>query len=333
VGNRVIRNPLVGIASYLWSSLNFYIRIVYKLGLLPKQHLGVRTISVGNIQAGGSGKTPIVMDIVRRALGHRLRPLVLSRGYGGQWERSGGVLIGLEKSFSPRECGDEPYLIKSSYPDVVVGVCGDRLKSFKLAEAERKKCNLPPFDLVILDDGLQQFSILRDRNISTYTGISPYQTVYRDYASTLLDVDAWVNTRSASRRPMRCGQFFSTKRKLKPWGLSLGSHKAVILVAGIGDPETFASDVRELGFQVHEHYFYPDHFDYPESELHRHLERARALDLKIGTTRKDFVKWDIPENDKARVIVFDLELEFVSLDGRGQSKSQEEEWERFLFQK
>ncbi len=80
----------VWILSILWSSASELINLLLKVGVLKGVSLGCRVMSVGNIQAGGSGKTPLVIQIAKEAVAKGLKVCILSRGYKSEWERTGG---------------------------------------------------------------------------------------------------------------------------------------------------------------------------------------------------------------------------------------------------
>jgi tetraacyldisaccharide 4'-kinase len=82
--------------SLVWSILTAISRALYALGLRKSVKLPVRVIAVGNFEVGGTGKTPIVAQIAREAIARGQHPVILTRGYGGRWEKTGGVLEPLQ---------------------------------------------------------------------------------------------------------------------------------------------------------------------------------------------------------------------------------------------
>ncbi|MFO8112483.1 MAG: tetraacyldisaccharide 4'-kinase [Desulfosalsimonadaceae bacterium] len=128
----------------------------YDKGLLAGKELPCRIISIGNIVAGGTGKTPmtIYLATMLRQMGHRV--VILSRGYGGRAEKTGIVVSdGYEILCEPEVAGDEPFMMASKSRGVPVLVGGDRYKSGMRAISE-----FDP-DTILLDDGFQHRRLRR----------------------------------------------------------------------------------------------------------------------------------------------------------------------------
>ncbi len=132
----------------------------YANGLLKRNKLDVPVISIGNVTVGGTGKTPITIDLTSRLAAHGLRVGVLSRGYGRRSQEETVVVCdGAGKFAAPIDAGDEPLLIARSNPNAVVITGKNRAKNGKLA-IEKFGC-----DVLILDDGFQHFKLKRDIDI------------------------------------------------------------------------------------------------------------------------------------------------------------------------
>ena len=133
--------------------------VAYERGLLKTYRLSAPVISVGNLTVGGTGKTPCVAFIARtlRDAGHRVA--ILSRGY--KRETRGRVEVSTEKEIlcSPRESGDEPYLLAQSCPGVRVVVDEDRYAAGQWLEGQS------PISVFLLDDAFQHLRLARDLNL------------------------------------------------------------------------------------------------------------------------------------------------------------------------
>ena len=121
-------------------------------------------ISIGNITAGGTGKTPMTMHIARRFVTEGSKVVILSRGYKGESKGIGLVSNGAEVLMSAKEAGDEPYMMAeklkgpgNSGVPVIVGA--DRYKAGLFAIEKFSP------DLILLDDGFQHIALARDKNI------------------------------------------------------------------------------------------------------------------------------------------------------------------------
>ncbi len=134
--------------------------LLYRSGILKTHRLPRPVISIGNITVGGTGKTPVTAYIARFLLAQGYRVAVLSRGYGGSLEGQTCVVSdGATIMLSARECGDEPYLLASTVPGLMVVIGTDRYAAGQLAMQQ-----LSP-DIFLLDDGFQHLRLHRDLNI------------------------------------------------------------------------------------------------------------------------------------------------------------------------
>ncbi|MBI5681795.1 MAG: tetraacyldisaccharide 4'-kinase [Deltaproteobacteria bacterium] len=124
----------------------------YTTGTFKTRQLPYPVISVGNITVGGSGKTPMTIYLARRLTEKGKKVTVISRGYKGKNKGVGIVSDGQNIFMNPEEAGDEPFLIASKVKDCPVIIGKDRYKAGLLAVKRFKP------DLIILDDGFQQFS-------------------------------------------------------------------------------------------------------------------------------------------------------------------------------
>src|SRR5262249_46181792 len=150
--------PVMWAASSIWSSASWLARSAAHRGLLRSKKLDSRVISVGNLQVGGSGKTPIVGQLAREAAERKLSVCILSRGYRGGWEKSGGLIEPGLPPVDPVAAGDEPALLQMLAPEAWIGVGADRIKQFERARKHFGR----GFDLVLLDDGFQHWKIKKD---------------------------------------------------------------------------------------------------------------------------------------------------------------------------
>lgn len=133
-------------------------RLLFRIGMLKVTRIGIPVIVVGNVIAGGSGKTPVVMAIVRHLQSRGLRVGVVSRGYGRVTTDCREVLIGAD----PREVGDEPALIRR-VTGAPVFVATRRVEA---AQALRDRH--PDIQVIVSDDGLQHLALGRDIEICVF---------------------------------------------------------------------------------------------------------------------------------------------------------------------
>ena len=258
-------------------------RILYRFGILRGERLAVPVVVVGNITAGGSGKTPLVIWLVDE-LGRRGRkPGVVSRGYGGGVAGVHKVSLG----DTPEAVGDEPLLIahRAGCPGVVGR---DRVAAGRALLAEHPDC-----DVILCDDGLQHNRLVRDVEIAVvdrrglWNGWPLPAGPLREPIARLDSVDAvvangWTGD-AAFRMTLVGGEF----RRLGEVSRGATPHDLAGLrlhaVAGIGEPQRFFDHLAALGLAFTAHAF-PDHHAYTAADL--------AFDGDaILATEKDAVKF------------------------------------------
>ncbi len=242
-------------------------RQLYKLKIKSSFSVDVPVIIIGNIVAGGSGKTPLLISLCEYARNNGLSPGVVSRGYGGSF--SG--LKQLDSSDKPALVGDEPLMIhqKAKVP-VVVG--SDRVAAIKHL-LENNQCNV-----IFSDDGLQHYRMKRDFEIAVVDASRRFGNGFclpagplREPVSRLKDVDMVVYnaTGSLETEPHSYSLQFSMVLPLEGGearSLSDFENKVVHAVAGIGHPMRFFKQLREMGVNVVEHAF-SDHHQYKENDF------------------------------------------------------------------
>lgn len=290
-------------------------RLAYRCGLFSSRRLPVPVVVVGNITAGGAGKTPVTLYLAKALRQMGRHPGIVSRGYGGSFE---GVREVRGDDLASR-VGDEPLLLKrrSGCP-VFVG--RDRAAAAEALLAAHAEC-----DLILCDDGLQHYGLQRDVEIAVLdrrgvmNGLPLPAGPLREPLSRLDSVDAIVlNGLAASPWP-GCPEFVMTLAGTEFIRLGKPDLKADVpalqgfrlhALAGIGEPARFFDQLRGMGLQFIAHAF-PDHHAYAADDL-------RIDGDAILTTEKDAVKlaslelplpvWVLPvdaviDPDLARLVV------------------------------
>lgn len=268
------------VASQFWSIGSAVARRMGERVTLP-----ARVISIGNIQAGGSGKTPLVAYTANQAIERGMNVCILCRGYGGAWESVGGFIAPHSHPMNGQICGDEPALLHDLIPGAWIGVGADRESSF----FEIQKSAGKNMDLVILDDGFQNYKIKKDLEIVALTSFTRFQRVFRDFESALQVADLVVWTKG-EREP---------DARSRPWvraHLELASAEFErtaewVLVSGVAESGQVKLDAERAGYRIRNHIRFPDHARYGEKLVCSILEDALAQKCKILITGKDWVKW------------------------------------------
>lgn len=252
----------------------------FEQGKLPSVRLPVPVVVVGNITAGGTGKTPLTMALVEQLVSRGWTPGVVSRGYGGRQREP----VLLDDAPDPALYGDEPCLIRSLGIPVAVG--RDRPAAAQLLIAAG--C-----DVVLADDGLQHYRLVRDVEICVIDGRRRFGNgrllpagPLREPLSRLQEVDFrvcnGVPQAGEFGMQLRGGEMVNLgDGERRP--LSAFAGRSVHAVAAIGHPQRFFDSLRAAGLSVTGHPF-PDHHAFAPGEL-RFDDAAPVL-----MTDKDAVK-------------------------------------------
>jgi tetraacyldisaccharide 4'-kinase len=279
---------------------------------------------VGNIQAGGAGKTPLVAAIAREAAERGITACILCRGYGGEWERSGGVLHPGTPAPEARICGDEAALLHDLAPLAVIGVGADRVAQWERTVSAVRARGLE-IGLVILDDGFQHWKIKKDVEVVALTSFGPGEVAFRDSRRALEKADLLVWTKGERRPPMPEAKPWTRVRyRLAP---PRADQRGIWLVTGVADGKSVEELVRLSGYQVDRHISFPDHARYAEVMVQELVKNARRAGVGIAVTGKDWVKWREIAGVREGVgpgLVMALEPELEWQEGR-------EKWNRALW--
>lgn len=270
--------PLLPLA-WLFGRVVALRRAAYARGWLRSRRVGVPVLVIGNITVGGSGKTPLVILIVRTLQARGLRPGVVSRGYGG---RSGRYPLRVTATTPTAVAGDEPVLI-ARRAGVPVAVDPDRARAAAALVAEAG------VDCVVADDGLQHYRLARDMEIAVTDARRGLGNRRLLPAGPLREPPGRLDGVDLSLVHGAGGDF-----ELVPGAAQSLDHtstraladfvgRPVHAVAGIGDPGRFFAMLRGCGLTVIEHPM-PDHHVYTAGEL------MFDDDAPVLMTEKDAVK-------------------------------------------
>lgn len=301
--------PLSGIYWLLIGIRRFF----YRIGLRRSYRASVPVIVVGNITAGGTGKTPVTIWLARELRERGFVPGIVSRGYGGS--RS-GTSMRVDAASDPREVGDEPVLIASRTGCPVV-VDADRARAADMLIAEG-------VNVIIADDGLQHYRLDRSYEICVIDGargLGNRQLLpagpLRETIDRLCEVDqVLINGRldeessDLTTVEQNAIEFRLAANEISRLNGSLirpvagFSGTTVHAVAAIGNPQRFFAMLRSHGMQVVEHAF-RDHAQLGPKDL----EFGDEFDVLM--TEKDAVKINRTMPDKYWTVPVDLHIEAV----------------------
>lgn len=232
--------------SWLYGLVSGAIRLAYRTGLKKSWRAPVPVVVVGNLTAGGNGKTPVVIWLVEQLQQRGVRVGVVSRGYGGKAERYPLVL---DSNTSTAQAGDEPVLIyqRTGAPVAVSPVRSDAVKALLAAH---------PIQLIITDDGLQHYKLARDKEIVVVDGVRRFGNGWwlpagpmRERESRLKSVDAIITNGGVAKageipmrlRPGLAVNLLSGERR------EVHLLENIVAMAGIGHPPRFFATLSECG--------------------------------------------------------------------------------------
>jgi len=260
-------------------------RLAYRNGLLPRYHVGVPTIVVGNISVGGTGKTPLVLWLACLFRDSGLKVGIVSRGYGAPAHPQPQFV---RPHSDPGEVGDEAVLLAQRGGCPVV-VHADRVLAARaLANGEKP-------DLILSDDGLQHYRLARDLEIALVDGEIRFGNglllpagPLREPPKRLRDVDMVVCSGGVPRAgevamTLSGSEAVSLDQDGDRLALSVFRGAKVHAVAGIANPRRFFEHLRRFGLLLEEHPF-PDHHAFRRSDL------VFGDGASILMTEKDAVK-------------------------------------------
>lgn len=285
-------------------------RTLYRFGWLATENVGVPVIVVGNVVAGGAGKTPVVMAVVRHLQARGLKVGVISRGYGRVTTDGREV----QRDSSARDVGDEPALIHR-VTGAQVFVAARRAEAARALLARH-----PDTHVLVSDDGLQHLALARDVEICVFDdrGVG----------------NGWLLPAGPLREhwPRRCDlvlhtgdrpafEGFTARRALADHALRRDgtevplaalAEQPVVALAGIARPESFFTMLRARGIAPTECIALPDHYDFDS------WQRPSHKGYSLVCTEKDAVKlWRVAPDAMAVPLVFEPEPAFfAALDAK-----------------
>ncbi|MCJ2377947.1 tetraacyldisaccharide 4'-kinase [Vibrio sp. ZSDZ34] len=256
----------------------------YLSGKKTRYKASVPVVVVGNITAGGNGKTPIVIWLIEQLQACGYRPGVVSRGYGGKAQH---YPLLVDDTTLTKHCGDEPKLIFSR---TAVPVAVDPVRSQAVQLLEQHGV-----DIIITDDGLQHYALERDVEFVVVDGVRRFGNEQmmplgplREPISRLKGVDFIVTNGGQA-------QALEMPFQLEPAlavNLKTGRQREVTALgglaafAGIGHPPRFFNTLTQLGANLKVTKGFADHKAFEQQELYEFSQAAENVIM----TEKDAVK-------------------------------------------
>lgn len=269
----------------LYGLVSTLIRLSYRLGWRKVWRAPVPVVVVGNLTAGGNGKTPVVVWLVEQLQQRGIRVGVVSRGYGGNAQRYPLVL---DAQTSSEQAGDEPVLI---YQRTGAAVAVSPVRS----EAVQALLEQHQPQIIITDDGLQHYALARDREIVVVDGVRRFGNGWwlpagpmRECASRLREVDAVITNGGTPKLGEIAMQLVPSQavNLLTGEKRDAASFRDVVAMAGIGHPPRFFATLESLGVTPVKTLSLADH----QALTHAQVSAFARPDQILLMTEKDAVK-------------------------------------------
>tara|TARA_Y100001970_G_scaffold9787_1_gene11565 strand:- start:10825 stop:11754 length:930 start_codon:yes stop_codon:yes gene_type:complete len=271
--------------SFVYSFFVFIKYIFYKKKTFP-----FPIICVGNVYVGGTGKTPVSIKIFEILNKLKKKPVVVKKKY----------------SF----VNDEILLIRK-YCNIL---------SFNKRIEALNKVVEKGFDIVILDDGYQEFNIKKDLSIICFNerqmigngqiipaGPLRHNLKYIKYSDIIL-INGSKDLKFENMLKKYNSNLIFLYYKLKPYNLPENINDEFIAFAGIGNPSNFFEDLKKIGLKVIKEISFPDHHEYSEKKIFELIDLAKKKKAKLITTEKDFLR--INREEQKNFIYLPVEVVF-----------------------
>jgi len=261
----------------------------------------VPVICVGNLVAGGAGKTPVALALASLLEGRRMA--FLTRGYGGK--QAGPIQVKAQRA---ELVGDEPLLLARVAP---TWVSRDRVAGAQAAVEAGA-------ELIIMDDGFQNTSLAKDLSLVVIDGATglgnglliPSGPLREPVEEGLARADAVVIVGEDKTGVAEClpaGLPVLGARLVPTPEAEFIAGKRVVAIAGIGRPAKFFATLEEMGCTLAAHHAFADHHRYKPDEVMQICVEAAALDATPVTTEKDWVRLPVPTRPMVQSVPVVLE--------------------------
>ena len=305
--------------TWLFSVIVYIRNALYDWELLPSVSSALPIISVGNIQAGGTGKTPFVIALSKQLIANNIKPLIITRGYKRNTTHQ--FFLNDFEQYSAQEVGDEPYYIKQVLKDVPIIVDHNKKNAVKAAN------ELKNIDCIILDDGFQSRYIYKDIDIvlTSFSQINNFSLMpfgsFREPISSLRRAHFIYKTKESNSGENNLKiEFILTLR-----GIALGKPDKIlgqgnnVAFCGIANPEYFITSLKRIGIHVEQEIKFENHAKY-DAKKYQKLYKVDVGEtdywnkVRFITTSKDYVK--LEEDFLSEYAVYVLKMNFVLDDNR-----------------
>ena len=273
-------------------SIIYLFLLFLKQKLTKKESFKIPIICIGNIYLGGTGKTPLSIEIYKELEKRKFKPALIKKFY--------------------HDHSDEHEMIKNKNINLILN-------------KNRKKCILEAIDkkldIAVLDDGFQDLSINKNLNIICFNSnqlvgngfLLPAGPLREKFDSIkrakIIVINGFKNIEFENK-------VFNTNKNVEifysnyiPTNLDNFRNKKLLAFAGIGEPENFFNLLKKNNLNVTMKYAFPDHYNYSEKEIDKFNIEASKKDLRIVTTEKDYNRLNIAMRQNINYLKLNLTIE------------------------
>ena len=307
--------------AWKYQGINRFIRWLYDSGIFKVYTPPLPVVSIGNITFGGSEKTPLAQVLLKTFSNWGYKPALISRGYRGRWEKTGGRIPPYGSSnIDWRDTGDEPFMIAQNRPEAGIFVGKNKLDSCR--KAEKAGCSL-----AVLDDGFQHYRLKKDIDIVIHS--QEGRVLKREPFSSLKKADLVLLKENIPKKqerflqrkiaPVPVYRYSVEPLELadpvsgKPFPLEKMQSTPFIAFCGIARPQRFAGLLERTGLNPVRFLEFPDHHTYPPDSIQKIIREYRSSGAEaVLTTEKDAVKLKQLVSDPGfplRVVKIQLRIE------------------------
>ncbi len=263
-------------------------------------------IKIGNVVAGGAGKTPTVLSLSEKLISSKINVHIICRSYKSSVNKSVQVNT---KIHTYKEVGDEALMCAAVAPTWV-----GKKRSDSINNAINNGA-----DLIILDDGLQDESIYSNLNIIVFNGFQGIgngriipagpmrenlnKAINKSHLALIIEEDK----NNISKLINKSLPIIHSNLIIEDKYINNFKNKNVIAFCGIGYPEKFYNSLKKIGCKILYTKSFPDHYHYSEKDIKYLLKKSHELNSLLITTEKDHIK--IMKDFKNRIYYFPIKIE------------------------
>ena len=289
---------------------------LYKIGFLLKkffaktQKVDLPIICIGNIIAGGAGKTPVALALGEFLKENNIEFCYLTRGYKSKNNKT--LMIENPSQFNVAEVGDEALLLAETAPTCV---SKNRYLGYKKIQENKK------YQAIIMDDGLQNFQLKYAIKILVIDGkiafgnnrLIPSGPMRQSLLEIAKNIDLFViigqKNLQIEKQILQHNQNAKILfAKILASNLDKFINKDIVAFCGIAYPQKFFDFIKNIGLNLVETNVFADHYQYKNEDLEKLYQLALSKNLKLITTKKDWVKF--PKNFQEKIDYLDIKLDF-----------------------